>query len=115
MSKISKSLIKNTANSLSDIKKKYDKIMQQKEIALNTKIEELKTLIKISSSDIKFENGISFDNIKNMEIQNSKYDINIDEDDNILSKTQIFSNNNKINIDNFEQRILMIQIIIIKI
>ena len=104
MSKISKSLIKNTANSLSDIKKKYDKIMQQKEIALNTKIEELKTLIKISSSDIKFENGISFDNIKNMEIQNSKYDINIDEDDNILSKTQIFSNNNKINIDNFDQK-----------
>ena len=104
MSKISKSLIKNTANSLSDIKKKYDKIMQQKEIALNTKIEELKTLIKISSTDIKFENGISFDNIKNMEIQNSKYDINIDEDDNILSKTQIFSNNNKINIDNFDQK-----------
>ena len=103
MNKISKSLIKKIGENLSNLKKKYNDLYKQKEFVMNSKFEEMKILNDKSNINL-INNNINLNNIQNTKIKNFNYIDEINEDDNILSKTQIIQKNKKINLDNIEDK-----------
>ena len=103
MNKISKSLIKKIGENLSNLKKKYNDLYKQKEFFMNSKFEEMKILNDKSNINL-INNNINLNNIQNTKIKNFNYIDEINEDDNILSKTQIIQKNKKINLDNIEDK-----------
>ena len=100
--KTNKKLIKFVGDNLSTTKQKYNDLYKQREISMNSKFEEIKKLINISNMNLENKNKINFNDIQNIEIKKSKYDYNLDDEVNNLSKTQIIPvqkniNNNSIN------------------
>ena len=104
MNKISKSLIKKIGENLSNLKKKYNELYKQKESVMNSKFEEMKKLIDKSNVNLINNNNINLNNIQNIEIKDSNFINEINEDDNILSKTQIIEKGKKINLEYIEDK-----------
>ena len=97
INKTTKKLLKFVGDNLSKTKKKYDDFYKQRELSMNSKFDEIKKLIK--SSDSKIKNIINLEDNKNVEIKNSVYEFDLDDEVNNLSKTHIFSKKNLYNID----------------
>lgn len=105
ISKTKKSLIKQIGEQLSNMRKKYTDLIRQKGNLMDTKFEEI---IKksLNEKNIKLENinNINLKDVQNIDIKKSNYNINLDDDNDLLSKTQIITNTNKINFDNIQEK-----------
>jgi hypothetical protein len=106
INKTNKKLIKFVGDGLSTTKKKYEDFYKKREISTNSKFEEIKKLISISNMNLENKNKIIFNGIQNIEIKTSQYDINLDEEVNNLSKTQIIPIKKNINKDNINNNII---------
>ena len=104
MNKISKSLIKKIGENLSILKKNYNELYKEKEFAMNSKFEEMKNFIDKSNINLINKKNINLNNIQNIEIKDFNYINEINEDDNILSKTQVIQKNKKINLEYIEDK-----------
>ena len=91
------SMIKNIGNKLSELKKKYIDLYQKK-------FGQIENLIKKSNNDLGIINNMNISGIQNIPVENSDLSINLDNDNNFLSKTYIFSKKNPINIDKIDEQ-----------
>ena len=98
MNKTSKKLFKFIGDNLSKTKKKYEDIYKKREITMNSKFDEIIKLI--NTSNITIKNLINLQDNKKIEIKNSTFNFNLDDEVNNLSKTQVFSKKNLFNADN---------------
>ena len=105
ISKTKKSLIKQIGEQLTNMRKKYTDLIRQKGNLMDAKFEEI---IKksLNEKNIKLENinNINLKDVQNIDIKKSNYNINLDDDNDLLSKTQIITNTNKINFDNIQEK-----------
>ena len=104
ISKTKKSLIKQIGEQLTNMRKKYTDLIRQKGNLMDAKFEEI---IKksLNEKNIKLENinNINLKDVQNIDIKKSNYNIDLNDDDDLLSRTQIISNTNKINFDNIQE------------
>ena len=102
LNKTLKSLVKQIGDKLSTMRKKYEGLYKQKENLMSEKFEELKKLINNANTKLENINNINFNNVQNLEIKNSDNTINLDDDVDLLSRTQVITKNKLINLDKFE-------------
>ena len=86
-------------NQLSKLREKYEELYKKK-------FEDINKIIKQFNNNNKKDiiNDIQLTNIQNIKPENSSFNFNLDDDNNILSKTYIFPKNNHININNIEEQ-----------
>ena len=105
ISKTKKSLIKQIGEQLTNMRKKYTDLIRQKGNLMDAKFEEILKK-SLNEKNIKLENinNINLKDVQNIDIKKSNYNINLDDDNDLLSKTQIITNTNKINFDNIQEK-----------
>jgi hypothetical protein len=102
LNKTLKSLVKQIGDKLSAMRTKYNDLYKQKENLMNEKFEEMKKLMNDANTKLENINNINFNNVQNLEIKNSDNTINLNDDVDLLSRTQVITKNKIINLDKIE-------------